>query len=130
MRNSGKDAAFVALDTVSIYSIEMLAKIYKLRRNGAKLNIDRTKIESLGPGQFAHGCLYWGSPHGSPELPKAVHLCKVASTPGMGIIFTLYQPRLVGVGYNWLMFSGVEEADGAAVVQDWFVELATASGVD
>lgn len=108
----------------------MLAKIYKLRLNGAKLNCGRTKIEAMGPGQCAHGSLYWGSPHGSPELPKAVHLCKVASTPGMGIIFTLYQPRVIGVGHNWLMLSGIEEADGSAVVQDWFVELSAASGVD
>lgn len=97
----------------------MRVELHLVRRNGIKL-LER-EVSGIPPlvGELKLS-ERWVS--ATRTLP-ALELTAVGAHNGTGLLSILYEPRLVGLGANWLRFTGYEvltfDDQKQLVVQDW-----------
>lgn len=87
----------------------MHATVLRLRRAGARLALPRRRVE------WQEGSLRLRR-EGSVDAMDIAH---GTSSPGNGIVWTLYEPRISSIEPSYMIVRGFEREGEAAHVQEW-----------
>jgi hypothetical protein len=92
----------------------MRASIQLLRREGRRLPT---------PGQPVEGLFETESHYVEGRTVRRVVLRNYGSAPGTGTVHALYRAAILAVDHDAVWLRGIEDAEGAAVIQEWRVVL-------
>lgn len=102
----------------------MMARVLRLRELGVLIDDELPPEAGWAAGIFEMS----DAGFGGPRTPKRLVLRDSRANPDKGLIFELYEPRLVEVRERYLRLRGIEAVSlgkdqRAAMVQEWLVRV-------